>query len=266
MSRLKLDPIPRVGCMSEIFKDLAASWPATKKWTPDYLKRKYGGLSVQLHDASYAQPGKHYMKSLRTVSFSKYLDLITTSATDLRMFGFNLYWKAPELLKDVRFPAIAPDFSKRVVLMFFGCKGSITPMHYDVDMKHVFHTVLYGKKRIVLLANEQSRNVYCHPYNTRSYVDVDNPDFNRFPRLKNVAGYEEIIGPGETLFIPSGYFHHVVYEEGGYGVTVRCRHASFERRLRGYVNIVIHLPIDKVMNALLPERWFRFKEQRAHWS
>ena len=277
MGNLVLEPIPRVEGISErnfrisylealrplIFKDLASCWPATRKWTPDYLKDQYGSLMVHLHDASYARPGKYYMGSLRRVCFADYLDLITTSATDLRMFGFNLYWKAPKLMQDIRFPALAGDFSKRVVLMFFGCKGSVTPMHYDLDMKHVFHTVLYGRKRVVLFPNEEARNLYSHPFNTRSYVDIDRPDFVRFPRLKNVVGHEAIIAPGETLFIPSGYFHHIVYEEGGYGVTVRCRHASFARRFRGYVNIGICLPIDKTMNALFPERWFRFKERIA---
>lgn len=136
-------------------------------------------------------------------------------------------------------------------------------MHYDLDMKHVFHTVLHGKKRVVLFENGQSKNLYPHPFNTRSYVDIDNPDFHRFPLLKNAKGYEAMIYPGETLFIPSGYWHHMVYEEGGYAVTVRCPSTSMAKRLRGYFNIAVNFPIDILMNKFLADHWYAFKERQA---
>ena len=33
-------------------------------------------------------------------------------------------------------------------------------------------------------------------------VDFDNPDFKRFPKLKELKGYEVIVGPGDVLYIP----------------------------------------------------------------
>lgn len=278
MSKLNLLSIPRVENIKAkdfrtlymellrpvIIKDLASSWPASRKWTPEYFKEKYGDLQVKVHNARYAHPGKYYMSSLKKMPFKEYLDLIATSSIDLRMFAFNIFREAPELKEDILFPPIATGFSKKLVLMFFGCKSSVTPMHYDLDMKHVFHTTIYGRKRIVLFPNEESKNLYQHPFNTRSYVNVDDPDFNKFPRLKNVTGYEEILYPGETLFIPSGYWHHITYEESGYGVCIRCPHPSLAKRLRGYVNMFVFFPIDKIMNKLFSDHWFRFKERRAY--
>ena len=203
------------------------------------------------------------MTSIGRIPFKKYLDLMTTSSIDLRMFAFNISWNAPELKQDINFPPIANGFSKKLILMFFGCKNLVTPMHYDLDMKHVLHTVLYGKKRVVLFPYEESKSLYQHPFNTRSYVDVDNPDFDRFPRLRNVTGYQDIIHPGETLFIPSGYWQYMIYEEGGYAVCIRGRSPSFAKRLRGYINILVFVPIDKIMNKLLSDQWYAFKERRA---
>jgi hypothetical protein len=125
------------------------------------------------------------------------------------------------------------------------------------------HTVLYGKKRIVLFPNEESQNLYKHPFNTRSYVDVDNPDFGKFPRLKHATGYQTTLHPGETLFMPSGYWHHMVYEEAGYAVCTRCADLPMARKARAYVNMLVCFPIDKIMNTLAPERWFRWKESRS---
>ena len=277
MNKLNLLPIPRVEKITPsdfqthymgpnrpvVFKDLASSWPATRKWTPEYLKQKCGDLQVKVYDTSYAQLGKHYMSSLRKMSFKEYLDLVTNSSVDLRMFLFDILKEAPELREDLMFPSVASGFSKRFIFLFFGCKSSVTPMHYDVDMSHVFHTVFYGKKRVVLFPYEESRNLYKHPFNTRSYIDVDNPDFDKFPRLRDVTGYQEILYPRETLFIPSGYYHYVVYEEGGYAVSMRHPSQSLARRVRGYINILFCLPIDKIINRLLPDQWFRLKEKRA---
>jgi hypothetical protein len=277
MNQLKLLPIPRVNGISAadfrrlymepnrpvVIKDLASSWPALKKWTPEFFAEKHGALPVKVYNASFARPGTSDMSSLKQIPFKEYLNLMTTTAMDLRMFAFNVRWHAPQLRDDILFPELTEGFSKKFIFMFFGCKNSVTPMHYDPDLRYLLHTVFRGKKRVVLFANEESRNLYKHPFNSRSYVDVDHPDLDKFPRLKNVTGYQEILHPGETLFIPSGYWHYMVYEEAGFAVCTRRSNLSLARRLQGYINMLVFFPIDKVMNKLFPAHWFRWKERRA---
>lgn len=277
MKKLNLLPIPRVKNITAadfqasymeplrpvIVTDMASSCPALEKWTPQYFTENYGELQVKVYNASFAAPGKSYMSSIKEMRFKEYLSLMLTSTMDLRMFAFNIFWHAPELREDMVFPPLAKGFSKKLLFMFFGCKYSATPMHYDPDLAHLFHTVVYGRKRVVLFHNEQSRNLYRNPFTTRSYIDVDKPDFDKFPRLKDAAGYQEILGPGETVFIPSGYWHYMVYEEGGYSICTRRRHPSFATRLRGYRNLFFDFPIDKSMNKLFPQIWFDWKTKRA---
>ena len=277
MSELRLLSIPRVEKLAAgefrssylepnrpvVIKDLASSWPALKKWTPQFFATEYGSLPVKVYDSSFARAGTSYMSSLRKIPFKEYLDLMLTSSMDLRLFAFNIFWEAPELKQDMLWPDMTQGFSKKFVFMFFGCKGSVTPLHYDPDLPHLLHTVLYGKKRIVLFANEESKNLYKHPFNTRSYVDIDRPDFSKFPRLQEATGYQVIIHPGETLFMPSGYWHHMVYEEAGYAVCTRCAKLPIARKLRAYFNLLACFPVDKVMNKLSAEPWFRWKEERA---
>lgn len=277
MSELSLIPIARAANITAsefrksyleperpvVIRDLASTWPALKKWTPEYFAREYGSLQVKVYDRSFIRAGTSYMSSLRKISFSEYLHLMMSGSMDLRLFAFNIFWQAPELRKDILWPDMTKGFSKKFIFMFFGCKGSVTPLHYDPDLPHLLHTVLHGKKRVVLFANEESKNLYKHPFSTRSYVDVGNPDFGKFPRLKYAKGYQTILHAGETLFMPSGYWHHMVYEEAGYAVCSRCSKVPMARKLRGYVNMLVYFPIDKIMNKLSAESWFQWKEERA---
>lgn len=277
MNQLKLQPIPRVENISPgafrrqyietdkpvVIKNMAVSWPAATKWTPEFFAKNFGAMPVKVYNAAFARPGTSYMSNLKSMPFREYLKLMTTTAMDLRMFAFNLGWHLPTLKRDIQFPPVTEGFSQRLIFMFFGCKGSITPMHYDPDLSYLLHTVLQGRKRVVLFANEESRNLYKHPFNSRSYVDVDHPDFEKFPRLRNVTGYQTTLQPGETLFIPSGYWHYMAYEDAGFAVCMRRSHLSWVKWLKGYVHLLILFPIDKLMNKLFPRRWFAWKERRS---
>lgn len=48
-----------------------------------------------------------------------------------------------------------------------------------------------------------------HPCDRQSMVDLYKPDFNRFPKLCNLKGYETIVSPGDVLYIPTYWFHHI---------------------------------------------------------
>ena len=246
-----------------VIESLAADWPARRKWTPEFFRQEHGHRLVKVYDHSFATPGETYMSSLRTIPLRDYIDQVIHQDGDLRMFLYNMVREAPELKQDVIFPDLADGFSKMFIFMFFGCTGSVTPIHYDIDMTHVFHTPLYGRKRVVLFAPDQSRRLYQHPFTIRSYVNVDEPDYQRFPALAGARGYQAILEPGETIFIPSGYWHHIVYERGGYSVSLRCRHPRIFRRSVGWKNLLTSTIVDRGMNKLFSNHWFRWKESIA---
>ncbi len=246
-----------------VLKDFSADWAALKKWTPEYFIEKYGDNEVQVYNGSFSKPGKTYMGKATTMKFSEYLNSILNSGRDLRMFLYNIVSKAPELKEDVVLPPLMKGFSKRFLFMFFGPKGAITQIHYDIDMSHVFHTSIVGKKRFVLFPQSESKKLYRHPFTIRSYVDVDNPDFEKYPLLKEAKGYEVVLEPGQTLFIPSGYWHHVVYEDAGYAISLRCPHHHLSKRIEGVFNLLFMQMVDRLVNKLAPQKWFKWKEKRA---
>ena len=277
MSELKLSPVEKVSLIDQknfsdsyfiplkplVIKDLAKTWPASKKWTPDFFKEQYGNKQVKVYDESFVTAGKHYMSKLKSISLREYIDTIMSSSQNLRMFLYNIKSEIPELVEDINFPTLVNGLSKNFVFMFFGCKESVTQMHFDIDMSHVLHTSILGKKTVYLFPYEQGKNLHRYPFTCRSYVDVERPDFEQYPGLKDAQGYKVELERGETLYIPSGYWHHFVYDEPGYAVSLRCSNQTLMGKLHGYYNLLIMSPIDRLMNILSPQGWFDWKEQQA---
>ncbi|MCI5081300.1 MAG: cupin-like domain-containing protein [Saprospiraceae bacterium] len=245
-----------------IFTDLMDPWPAKNKWTIDFFKETYGHLEVPLYSNNVSNPGKNYMVPEKVVPLREYLDILESGPTDLRMFLFNIFRHAPELCDDFSLPTIMDGFIKDYPFMFFGGEGSKVALHYDIDLSHVFLNQFHGRKRVVLFAPEQSRNIYHHPFTVASYIDVNNPDYQKYPALKNVTGYECTIHPGETVFMPSGYWHYIEYTDGGYSISLRANE-SYSRRARGLWNIARHYVVDKGMNRLMGSNWRHIKENLA---
>ncbi len=277
MPELKLSPIEKVSLIEQknfsdsyfkplkplVIKDLAKTWPALKKWTPNFFRDQYGNKRVKVYDESFVEAGKHYMSKLKTIPLREYIDTIMTSSHNLRMFLYNIKSEIPELVDDIVFPTLVNGLSKNFIFMFFGCKGSVTQMHFDIDMSHVLHTAIFGKKTVYLFPYEQGKNLHRYPFTCRSYVDVERPDFEQYPGLKDAQGYKVELEQGETLYIPSGYWHHFVYDEPGYAISLRCSNQTLIGRLHGYYNLFIMSPIDRLMNILSPQGWFDWKEQQA---
>ncbi|XP_065222718.1 hypoxia-inducible factor 1-alpha inhibitor-like isoform X1 [Planococcus citri] len=96
-------------------------------------------------------------------------------------------------------------------LLLIAMEGNVTPCHYDEQQN--FYAQLRGYKRIMLFKPSQFENLYPHPvhhpYDRQTQIDFENPDYEKFPRFKNLSGFETIIEPGEVLYIPMYWFHHV---------------------------------------------------------
>lgn len=246
-----------------VIQELSKSWPAREKWTPEFFKNQHGEKQVKVYDASFVAAGKNYMSQAKFIALKEYIDLVMTTSQDLRMFLYNISSEIPELVKDINLPSLIDNFSKSFVFMFFGCKGSVTQMHFDIDMSHVLHTAIRGRKTIYLFAYEQAENLHRFPFTCRSYVDVENPDYEKYPGLKNARGYKVQLEAGETLYIPSGYWHHFVYDEAAYAVSLRSASHTFLGKCHGFYNLIIMQSIDRIMNKIFSKNWFNWKEQQA---
>jgi hypothetical protein len=246
-----------------ILTDFASDWPAKEKWTFDYLRDTYGDIKVPLFDKSFSEPGKSYMSPSQTMRFGDYLTLIENEPTDLRMFLFNIFKHAPELVGDVGTPTIMDGFLNEFPFMFFGGQGSSVKMHYDIDCSNVFLTQFQTRKKVTLFSPKQSKYLYHLPFTVASMVDMNQPDVDKYPALAKVEGWEGIIGHGETIFIPSMYWHFIEYVDGGFSLALRSSE-SVTNRLKGALNIARHFVVDRGMNMVLGTKWHEIKKDLAY--
>ncbi|HMR44550.1 MAG TPA: cupin-like domain-containing protein, partial [Saprospiraceae bacterium] len=211
---------------------------------------------------NYSKPGKGYMTPDKRIPLREYLETIEAGPTDLRLFLFNIIRHAPELRNDYKVPTIMEGFYKEFPFMFFGGQGSKVALHYDIDLSHVFLSQFYGRKRVVLFPPEMSRKLYHHPFTVASYIDVNNPDYSKYPALRGAWGYECTLNPGDTIFMPSGHWHYIEYPDAGFSMNQRANE-SYVRRAKGLVNIARHFVVDKGMNKIMGEDWRKMKEDIA---
>ena len=88
-----------------VITDMAKSWPAIKKWTADFFREQHGDKQVKVYDGNFVVPGKKYMSQARILSLREYIDIVTTTSLDLRMFLYNIKKEAPSLVNDSTFPS-----------------------------------------------------------------------------------------------------------------------------------------------------------------
>lgn len=245
-----------------VFTDLSKDWAATTKWTFDYLKNTHGDLDVPVIGPDYHKPGPNYMKSNITMKFGDYLDLIQKGPTAYRIFLWNIMDHAKELVHDVSNPTICDGWVDNYPFMFFGGAGAVTNLHYDIDCSHVFHTHFHTRKHIILFDQQQNRSLYQHPYTVQSHINPLKPDYEKYPALAHAVGHETILTHGETLFIPSLWWHYIVYMDGGFSLSLRSRDSVFTQA-KGLWNITRHFVVDKGMNAVWGDGWKRWKERKA---
>jgi hypothetical protein len=249
-----------------VIKGLTKNWPALHKWTPDYLKQVVGNKVVPLYDNAKADPSKPINAPVAEMPFDAYIDLIRSRPTELRIFFFNIFKHAPQLLNDIVMPKdLMGGFLESMPAMFFGGSNSVTFLHYDIDLPHLFHTHFGGRKQVILFENKWKRRLYCIPNATYALEDYDvaNPDVKKFPVLEGVEGYEVFLEHGDTLFMPTGYWHWMKYLDGSYSLSLRAWDASISRKAASLYNLAVKGGVDSVLKMLFKSKYAAYREKLA---
>jgi Cupin-like domain len=120
---------------------------------------------------------------------------------------------APGLLADNPMPLLDP-MREMLVSLWLGNR-TVTAAHWDLPQN--LACVVAGRRRFTLFPTDQVANLYVGPIDRTlagqpsSMVDVDAPDFERFPRFREALAAAEIaeLEPGDALYMPSLWWHSV---------------------------------------------------------
>jgi hypothetical protein len=95
--------------------------------------------------------------------------------------------------------------------------GNQTRVAAHHDLPDNLACVAAGHRRFTLFPPAQIANLYVGPVDFTpagqaiSLVDFNEPDFRRFPRFATALEHAQVaeLGPGDAIFIPSLWWHHV---------------------------------------------------------
>jgi hypothetical protein len=197
-----------------VIQDATPGWGALQSWTPEFFKTHFGsqivevtyGVRQQLAEvmdgvlASTAEkPGPYLHKVIIHRHMPDLLpDLIPENA-----YAFPGRYCSPLMPKRFRRP------DGYLKLLIGGVGGKFPLMHFDSDNSHAMITEIYGDKEFVLFAPEDTAYIYPHKDSpsTSQLDDLDHVDLQRFPEFPKATQYRVIIRPGESMFVPSRWWH-----------------------------------------------------------
>ena len=249
-----------------VIKNMARKWPAYQKWTMEYIKEVVGDVTVPLYDSAKADPAAPINAPTTEMKFADYIDLIQREPTDLRIFFFDPIKHAPKILNDYISPKeLMGGFLDKYPSMFFGGKGSVTFLHYDIDMAHIFHTHFNGRKHVLLFDYKWKERLYQIPYATYALedFDIENPDFEKFPALDGIEVIECFLEHGDTLFMPTGWWHWMKYLDGSFSISLRAWDKSWAVKAHSLWNLTVQRNFDNFMKKNFKANYMNWKEKKA---
>lgn len=192
-------------------------WPA-KAWSAESLQARYADRPVTVQvshggrwkfhgDGSPVDAATQY--GLPAVTLGEAVDWI------LRRPAGHAYYVSqsdigqyPGLADDLRF---SRPVERGLVNLWFGSEGTVSPLHYD-SLHNTFAQVC-GTKTVTLFDPAETPRLYAHPpFGAMSHlspVDADEPDAVRHPLALAARAEVVRVEPGQLLYIPAFWWHHV---------------------------------------------------------
>ena len=255
-----------------VIKGLSKQWQAYEKWGWDYFRSVVGEVKVGVYNNVKSDAYTPINTADDYMTFGNYIDMVRKGPAEWRIFLFNIFEHAPQLIQDFEWPEhLMKGFVKRYPMLFVGGKGSVTHMHFDIDLSHIVHTQFIGRKRVLLFPFQEQHKLYRKPWEVLSFVNFEKYfdqqanklDLATYPALKLARGYEVILEHGDTLFMPAGYWHHMEYLDSGFAMSLRALQSSFSGKLKGMWYLMGMRNIDTLMKKTAPEWWFNRKKEKT---
>jgi len=193
------------------------NWPALRKWTPEYLRSTIGDAVVECQGGRTSNDRFELAKDAhrRRMPFDRFIDLVVNSpGNDLYITAYNSLANAAALAPlqaDLGRLDRVLDYARGELggMAWVGPAGTFTPLHHDLTNNLLVQ--LTGRKRVVLASPGETPKLHntTHVFSEVSDLTASDIDREAYPRIAQVRRLDFILGPGEALFIPVGWWHQV---------------------------------------------------------
>jgi histone arginine demethylase JMJD6 len=208
-----------------VLTDAAAEWPALTRWTLDFFREQFGDRSIRVRRGQ-----KHYKTTVGAhVNYIEACSRAGAKSSEKPRYylrNITIGDEFPELLNDFDVPATClPNWLERWPLkllfplgpkssaeLFIGPPGASVPViHRDKNMTHSWLSQILGRKRLWLISPLQTDLMYQDPSDPdHSMVNSPNdPDLEHFPAFARAQVASCVLEPGDTIFLPAGWWHAV---------------------------------------------------------
>ncbi len=204
---------------------------ALDQWTPDYLRERFGDVSIRYKVSATDQHPNFHADSLKESfatqagTFGEFLTAITTGPREARSHALftgdeqflirrrdGVTTEHPELkalLDDVVQPGLFTPEQLHTVWAWFSGPGVRTWLHYDNNGCHNVNLQLVGDKTCHLYAPDMLDELLPfepggrNPALNCSAIDFDKPP----PVFDDLVVLEAKLRAGDALFIPAWWWH-----------------------------------------------------------
>jgi hypothetical protein len=232
-----------------------SGWKAVGKWTPEYFERMFGEFDIQVYNDLFDLVNITSLAEYLHENFGKSEDVASQDYvrwyTKLKSFDFVWAdeaferfkddWDHPDFLPSTSYAIPFCPATQRISVvdtlfpyrgLFISGRGAKTRLHRDPWTSEALLCQFYGEKRIILYSPDQE--VYL--VKGKNFVNIEDPDQEEFPLFPNAKPtFEDVLRPGEILFIPGGWFHDVTSITDSISITWNFVHATKLDRLCDYI-------------------------------
>lgn len=217
-----------------LLTEVTRDWPAREQWSFDFFRAHCGKaeVAVEVYKDSRLDADALFVagQKKQTLRFEEVIDfaegrgegqvkyylanhLLFQTFPWLRAHIGSL---APYMVMPKWLPSRATQALQVEPRLWLGPAGTVAPLHFD--SAHNFFVQLRGRKQVTLIPRKDSRWVH-YPWPGFSDnldkllhygpIDPERLDLTRFPMARQARMFKFIVEPGELLFIPIGWWHHV---------------------------------------------------------
>ena len=233
IDRIPADDLPRFIRNYErklrpvILANATRDWPARQKWTLDYFQNELGALRVTIKGSEYIKGSGHQNgQSCSMAELIAQVEASSEAAPGPYLWEANVEEALPEghLADILPLPGIGPGWMDSPLLresalrakgipelLIAGAGTSFPFLHFDVNHDNACITQIMGDKIFWLYPPEQTPYMYPKPGVAESHLsqigNIEKVDLERFPLFAKARPMKAVLGPGDAIFLPAGWWH-----------------------------------------------------------